>query len=851
MTPNTLKLFSSVRYYVIGSIDSNIELLLKREGAIRSSYLTQSVTHVLCDDYESNRDECDSAKDIYCIPIIKSDWIINCSKYNSFLPVEPYYADGKLLFEHFTFANANLSPTDNYKLWALVTYYGGKWSSDIEQLKCTHILCSSKLSNDDNNNNTNKRLYDAYQIDVSSVFLITPDWVMDCLKTNERLDERKYHPDLLLDLAKEETSEAPLKTDVIPTENNSLGDTSSVVKAAPHHKTHLSTKNFFNQMEVNEDGDNNSLDDTPEDDHIEEEQEFDGEVEVSKPLRTKMTIPQQHGLKKTSSIDPAKFIIPTELEQKTFCPTIIEMPKPPPKTLSELKYFTQTKHEQIPSTQCLLGCILFIYEKEYIPTVSTNDLLSWSQTICNNGGIITDDENNVNLTHFVCAYRTSELFRVIYGRGNVRMVTAHWLNDVLQRKKLFVPNLAIHFPAPFDMSDVNQLPLAKYLITLSGFEGIERARLRFLIRSLGGKYTGFLGKWHSHLICKEEKNGDKYDKALEWSISIVNGIWLSELYLGNTCALKTPIDERYTRLIKGIDHFSFDSIYVRDLLTAWLKPLQVTDHMLNIAIKKHNEKQEPDPSTIPSLPIAEDNTNGDMESASKKIRRTYNEPCIPQDKTTSAITTLTDVSVMLSGFNKQSLARYEEIIKNLGGQISLLPHCTTHLVMKKCLRTEKLYECLNYVTYILNTNWLDKCDREKHFVTPSDDDYLLYNDYKPNTILRLSTEKRLSRNNKLLFSGYTFFLTPSVQPSISILKSIIYSTGANIIREFPSLRQLITRDPKTHIPSVILISCDEDKILLKELKNGLTINTYRIDFILESIIRQEVLINDEQYILRL
>jgi hypothetical protein len=51
------------------------------------------------------------------------------------------------------------------------------------------------------------------------------------------------------------------------------------------------------------------------------------------------------------------------------------------------------------------------------------------------------------------------------------MVTAHWLNDVLQRKKLFVPNLAIHYPSPFDPTQPDKLPLTKYFFTLTGFDG--------------------------------------------------------------------------------------------------------------------------------------------------------------------------------------------------------------------------------------------------------------------------------------------------------------------------------------------------------------------------------------------
>ena len=104
-------------------------------------------------------------------------------------------------------------------------------------------------------------------------------------------------------------------------------------------------------------------------------------------------------------------------------------------------------------------------------TVSKDDLSTWSKTITDHGAILTNDAHHVNLTHFVCAYRTSELFRQLCKRGNVRMVTAHWLNDVLQRKKLFVPNLAIHYPSPFQPNEPDKLPLAKYFFTMTGFEG--------------------------------------------------------------------------------------------------------------------------------------------------------------------------------------------------------------------------------------------------------------------------------------------------------------------------------------------------------------------------------------------
>ena len=92
--------------------------------------------------------------------------------------------------------------------------------------------------------------------------------------------------------------------------------------------------------------------------------------------------------------------------------------------------------------------------------------------ITKHGATVTTDITNMNLTHFVCAYTTSDLFRQVSKRGSVRMVTAHWLNDVLQKKKLFVPNLAIHYPTKYNPSEPEKLPLIKANITITGFEGI-------------------------------------------------------------------------------------------------------------------------------------------------------------------------------------------------------------------------------------------------------------------------------------------------------------------------------------------------------------------------------------------
>ncbi|CAF0747944.1 unnamed protein product [Adineta steineri] len=887
MSTNDVKLFSSIKYFTTGFHDSSLETTFKQNGATRSFYLTETTTHVICDDFDSYKSELEQAIEIYQTPIVNSSWIIACLKCNTLLPIDPFRNDDNHhtahIFRSCTFTNANLTNEDHNRLYALVTYYGGRWTANLDDPNCTHIICASALVKNenetiDNQSNTNERLQLAYEIQSEKIHLITPDWIIDCLNASRLLEEMDYHPDLLrdpnepMDIDEDELDDEQNNENLhnqstdehTPTKTTTTGTT---------HRSQLITKNFFNQSDQTtpppsaepvpgmNDGTN-----LPDSSDISQTKAFPPKRSRT---RTTTTTPRQRNTKINSTANNSSHsnqnghsstikdtnLSTLPIEEKLIRPSVLTnllnsktnlqtSRQPPPESLSyELNYCLQDKHELVPSTQCLLGCVIYIYTCEYISTVSKDNLSTWSKTILDHGALLTDDINHMNLTHFVCAYRTSELFRQVCKRGNIRMVTAHWLNDVLERKKLFVPNLAIHYPSPFEPNESEKLPLVKYFFTMTGFEGIERARLRYMIRSLGGKYSGHLSKWHTHLLARENGKTDKFKKAFEWSIPIVNGIWLSELYLGNTCALKQPIEERYKRLnsTPTIDHFSFDQIFVHDLLLPWSQPIRITDEMLNSSIRRHNEQQQHilSSSNIQDMDIDHDYLKNSYH---------YNEP-INSLSELSLVNNINNesISIMLSGFNMKTLNHYETIIKSLGGKISTLPHTTTHLIMNRFLRTEKLYECMNYVTYILNKTWLDKCNEEKCFLSIEESDWIINEEFQLTTqnFFKQSINKRIYRENRLLFLDYTFFLTPSIQPSHIILKSIIHSSGGHVYQKFPTIKQLITINEKINMPNCLILSCDMDKYLLQDLhkynNSDFQIKILTIDFLLQSILQQEIL----------
>jgi hypothetical protein len=82
----TEKLFSNITYYIINSNKTDIGKLLDDNGAKQDNYLGDFVTHVICDEFSTDNFDCNEAKDVFELKIVKSDWVIKCLYANSLLP---------------------------------------------------------------------------------------------------------------------------------------------------------------------------------------------------------------------------------------------------------------------------------------------------------------------------------------------------------------------------------------------------------------------------------------------------------------------------------------------------------------------------------------------------------------------------------------------------------------------------------------------------------------------------------------------------------------------------------------------------------------------------------------------
>ena len=131
--------------------------------------------------------------------------------------------------------------------------------------------------------------------------------------------------------------------------------------------------------------------------------------------------------------------------------------------------------------------------------------------------------------------------------------------------------------------------------------------------------------------------------------------------------------------------------------------------------------------------------------------------------------------ILLSGMENSQRKQMIEIISRLDGVFTEDPAVATHLVMPKLTRTNNFLLCLPTIKHILKESWITESDSNGSWV--SEEAHML-EDTSGEARFNFSVAKTLARSNRdKLFSGKTFYLTPSVKPSLQVLSQIITSSG--------------------------------------------------------------------------
>lgn len=452
-----------------------------------------------------------------------------------------------------------------------------------------------------------------------------------------------------------------------------------------------------------------------------------------------------------------------------------------------------------------MGCIFSI--ADYPEQMSDKQLLAtWKRIIQAHGGTV-DPSLSSRCTHLLCESQVSSMFVQALREGK-RCVTAHWLNTILKKKKMVPPHRTLHFPFAFPPGGK---PCSQHIISVTGFVDTDRDDLKLMAYLAGAKYTGYLCRSNTVLVCKEP-SGLKYEKAKEWRIPCVNAQWLCDILLGNFEALRQIQHSRYS-VFSLQDPLAPNQHLVSNLLAAWRIPLKISQELL-MSLRLH-PKQKPNEHGL--QPPAKKPRVEDLPLPSKKL---------PPESTPA---------MLFTGFEPAQVQQYAKKLYFLGGELAENAQKCTHLIASKVTRTVKFLTAMSIVKHIVTPEWLEESFKSQQF---ADEQNFMLRDAEAEVLFCFSLEESLKRAHAApLFKGKFFYITPGICPSLTTMKAIVECAGGKLLAKQPSFRKIMEHKQNKSLPEIILISCENDLHLCREYfaKN---IDVHNAEFILTGVLTQ-------------
>ncbi|XP_011867303.1 PREDICTED: PAX-interacting protein 1 [Vollenhovia emeryi] len=490
--------------------------------------------------------------------------------------------------------------------------------------------------------------------------------------------------------------------------------------------------------------------------------------------------------------------------------TSLKMQYAPVMPQSKAQFYGHNPNLKLPPHLFLLGCFFVIVEYD---VQRPTEVAVWKQVIERHGGEV-ESQYCGRATH-VLAITQKHTTVVQALREGKRCVSAHWLSDVVSKQQLLPPWHVLHFPTPFSL---NELPCGKQIISFSGFEGEERAKVKFMLEALGAKYTTYFSRHNTLLICRRP-DGQKYKKAREWQTSVVNAQWLTDLLCGQMNALHQVESQKYQQFSLS-NPFRLDYSIVPHVMAAWKMPINITqdsyDKVKQVGQGPNSIRQYKKPRLDGPLLNKDSHLLCQDEQI---VLSNPNPPSIDEQP-----------RILFSGINPKNHAKR---IRELGGALASSWRDATHLVMSAPLRTVKLLCCLSRCKFIVSLQWLLECSTKNTFV---DESAYMLGDPEFEKNFNCNIEKTLASPNRgTVLKGKTFYVTPSVIPSPSAIAEIIESAGGVMEKTRRSVAQI--QEMNAGKLSYIIVTHDNDLHLLSDVLRA-NISVYSAEIVLGAVARQ-------------
>ena len=277
------------------------------------------------------------------------------------------------------------------------------------------------------------------------------------------------------------------------------------------------------------------------------------------------------------------------------------------------------------------------------------------------------------------------------------------------------------------------------LVSVSGFEGDERCRVRYMCETVGLTVTGHFSNHHDVLVCRKAE-GFKYQKAREWKKPVVSLNWLAEVHFGYVNALQQMHHPKYQQFNSPTyqqDPFKIELKMAGSLLAAWCAPIKVTPDLVDkckaaaaaaaatAAQMRRVKRAAAGSSSSDGVQSA-----AAVQSAAKKAKMDGasvqgGDRDAKSEKSASNLDAILD-DVAKGGYDAEGKPRpmirfsamdaghLAKTVLRLGGCLATNNKEATHLVMPHLSRTPKMLCCIPTVQFVLNLQWIkDSIDAGK------------------------------------------------------------------------------------------------------------------------------------------